>query len=73
MATNPVDAVIAASGLGNDSALAELWGISRAAVAQFKRKGYLPLDRAKQAVQDWPSLRLRDLVKPEIRDAMDRA
>lgn len=73
MTTNPVDAVIAASGLGNDSALANEWGISRAAIAQFKRKGYLPLSRAQEAVGRWPSLRLRDLVKPEIRDAMDRA
>jgi hypothetical protein len=73
MATNPVDAVREAAGLGTDAALADLWGIGRMAIYNFRRQGWLPLDRAKDAVERYSTLRLRDLVKPEIRDAMDRA
>lgn len=58
---------------GGPTALAALWGISREAIYDFERRGYFPLDRAKDAIERWPAHRLRDLVRPDIRDAMDRA
>lgn len=72
MAINPVDAVREAAGLGTDAALADLWGVHRMAIYYFRRQGWLPLDRAKDACERWPILQLRDLVKPEIRDGMIR-
>lgn len=68
---NQVSRVIALA--GGAIALGDIWNISREAVYDFERRGYLPLDRAKDAAARWPEVRLRDLVKPEIRDAMDRA
>ena len=69
---NPVSRVIGLA--GGAIALGKLWGgISREAVYDFERRGYLPLERATDAVERWPELKLRDLVKPDIRDAIDRA
>jgi hypothetical protein len=68
---NPVSRVIGLA--GGAIALGDLWDITREAVYDFERRGYLPLDRAKDAAERWTDLKLRDLVKPEIRDAMDRA
>lgn len=57
---------------GGPVALARMWGITYTAVNGFERQGYLPLSRAKDAVARWPeAAQLRDLVRPDIREAMD--
>ncbi len=57
---------------GGPIALSRLWDISYAAVNTFERQGYLPLARARDAVERWPDAApLRDLVAPSIRAAMD--
>lgn len=57
---------------GGPMALARLWDITYTAVNTFERQGYLPLERAKDAVKRWPeAAELRELVKPSIRAAMD--
>ena len=69
-APSPVRRVIQAA--GGPVALSKLWGITYTAINTFEREGYLPLARAKDAVARWPeAAALRDLVRPEIRDAMD--
>lgn len=50
--------------------LARLWGITPEALYAFERQGYLPFERAKTAADRW-GLPLRELVKPEIRQAID--
>lgn len=55
---------------GTLQGLADLWEVSATALYGFERQGYLPLARAKMASTRW-ALPLRDLVKPDIRAAMD--
>jgi hypothetical protein len=67
---NAVRRVIEAA--GGPVALAKLWDVTYTAINTFERQGYLPLARAKDAVQRWPEAAvLRDLVRPDIRAAMD--
>jgi hypothetical protein len=57
---------------GGPMKLARLWNITYTAINDFERKEYLPLERAKDAVERWPGVaELRDLVRPDIRAAMD--
>ena len=68
---NAVRKVIVAA--GGPVALAKEWGITYTAVNNFERQGYLPLARAKDAVARWPgAAQLRDLVRPDLRAAMDQ-
>lgn len=68
--TNHVRKVIQAA--GGPMALSREWGVTYTAINTFERQGYLPLARAKQAVLRWPeAASLRDLVRPDLRDAMD--
>jgi hypothetical protein len=68
--TNYVRRVIEAA--GGPMALARLWNVTYTAINTFERQGYLPLKRAKDAVERWPeAASLRDLVRPDIRAAMD--
>lgn len=68
---NHVRKVIEAA--GGPVKLASEWGITYTAVNTFERQGYLPLARAKDAIARWPDggFTLRDLVRPDIRAAMD--
>lgn len=67
---NHVRKVIEAA--GGPIALSRLWGVTYAAINTFERQGYLPLKRAKQALEQFPEVaELRDLVRPDIRAAMD--
>lgn len=67
---NAVRKVIEAA--GGPVALAKLWDVTYTAINTFERQGYLPLARAKDAVQRWPeAAQLRDLVRPDLRAAMD--
>jgi hypothetical protein len=69
--TPPVERVIAAA--GGPVALSRLWATTYTAIYQFKRKGYLPLERAQDAVRRWPgAATLRELVRPDIAAAMDQ-
>lgn len=57
---------------GGPVALAKLWDVTYTAINNFERQGYLPLARAKDAVERWPdAAQLRDLVRPDLRAAMD--
>ena len=68
--TSPVRRVIEAA--GGPVALSREWGVTYAAIHAFERQGYLPLMRAKDAVLKWPeAASLRDLVRADIRAAMD--
>lgn len=73
---NPVRRCVAAyhaevgDGEGTLAGLAREWGVSVQALYDFERKGYLPFERAKVASERW-SLPLRELVKPDLRAAMD--
>lgn len=70
MADNAVRKVIVAA--GGPMALARLWNVTYTAINTFERQGYLPLERAKDAIARWPGVaELRDLVRPDIREAMD--
>lgn len=71
MPTNPVRKVIEAA--GGPMKLARLWDVTYTAINTFERQGYLPLARAQDAVKRWPGadFTLRDLVRPDIREAMD--
>lgn len=76
--TNPLRLVIAAYAAedpaeGTLRGLARLWNVSPEALYGFERKGYLPLERAKWAAERWPTLSVRDLVSPAIREAMLQA
>jgi hypothetical protein len=62
----------AISAAGSGAKLAERWGVSPMAITKFKQQGWFPLDRAKIAAEQF-NIPLRDLVAPNIRDAMDRA
>lgn len=66
--SNPVDRVIEAA--GGRQALVAMWEIKNQALDGFRRKRYLPLDRAKDANQRF-GIPLRELVRPDIREAMD--
>lgn len=68
--TNFVRKVIDAA--GGPVRLAREWNVTYTAINTFERQGWLPLARAKQAVLMWPeAAALRDLVRPDIRNAMD--
>lgn len=70
MAVNAVRKVIEAA--GGPMALARLWNVTYTAINTFERQRYLPLERAKDAIARWPGVaELRDLVRPDIREAMD--
>lgn len=70
MSDNAVRKVIDAA--GGPMKLSRLWGTTYTAINTFERQGFLPLARAKDAVARWPdAAELRDLVRPEIREAMD--
>jgi hypothetical protein len=66
---NPVDRVIEAA--GGRQALVALWGIKNQALDGFRRKRYLPLDRAKDAASRF-GIPVKDLVRPDIRAAMEQ-
>ena len=67
---NAVRKVIDAA--GGPVKLAKEWGLTYTAINTFERQGYFPLARAKEAVERWPeAAALRDLVRPDIREAMD--
>jgi hypothetical protein len=69
--TNHVRKVIEAA--GGPVKLSKLWSVTYTAINTFERQGYLPLARAKDAVERWPeAAQLRDLVRPDIRAAMDQ-
>lgn len=58
---------------GGPVALAKKWDITYAAVNTFERQGFLPLRRARQAVEEFPGVaELRELVREDIRAAMDQ-
>ena len=57
---------------GSVMALADLIQTTPQFVTNSKRKGYLPLERAK-IVQDAYGIPLRELVRKDIADAMNRA
>ncbi len=70
MSDNAVRKVIEAA--GGPTALSRLWACTYTAINTFERNGYLPLARAKDAIERWPeAAELRDLVRPDIRAAMD--
>lgn len=52
--------------------LADSWGVSYQAVRNFKRQRWMPLERAKQASAEF-GVPLRDLVRSDIRDALDHS
>ncbi len=57
---------------GGPVALSKLWDVTYTAINTFERQGYLPLAKAKDAVQRWPeAVELRDLVRPDLKEAMD--
>lgn len=72
--TNPVNRAIAAAGNGDVTEgrrnLSAFFDVKVQALDGFRRKGYFPLDRAK-AVAERYGLPLRELVRPDIRAAMD--
>ncbi len=68
--SNAVRKVINAA--GGPTKLAKIWAVTYTAINTFERQGYLPLPRAKDAVERWPeAASLRDLVAPDLRAAMD--
>lgn len=75
MPVNPVDTVIEAAAQqieGNESGrvkLANFFGVRPQAIHEFRKKKYLPLDRAKTAAERF-GLPLRTLVRPDIAEAM---
>jgi hypothetical protein len=69
MDPNPVKRVVAAA--GSRAKLAERWSISVQAIHEFVQKGYLPIDRAKDAAV-WSGVPLRELVRPDIRKVMEQ-
>jgi hypothetical protein len=54
---------------GGASALAERFGVSSEAVYQFHRKGWFPIDRAKQCAA-WFDIPLVDMVSEKIASAI---
>jgi len=57
---------------GGPMALSRIFNTTYTAINTFERQGYLPLARAKQAVELWPeAATLRELVRPDLREAMD--
>ncbi len=67
--TNPVDTVIAAA--GGRQPLAEFFDVKLQAIHGFRQKGWLPLDRAKAAADRF-GLPIRELVRADVREAMDK-
>lgn len=67
---NAVDRVVEAAG-GTGSLAREL-SVTFQAVFQWQKAGWLPLARAKQAIELYPeAATLRELVRPDIGSAMD--
>lgn len=70
MKPNAVRKVIEAA--GGPIKLSKIWNVTYTAINTFERQGYLPLARAKDALERWPDVaELRDLVRPDLRAAMD--
>lgn len=65
-----IEKAIQAAGSGD--LLAEALGVTPQFITNSKRKGYLPLERAK-AVAEMHAIPLIELVRPDIADAMKRA
>lgn len=59
----------AGGGTKGKQAIAELLGVTEQAINNFSRKGWFPLERARQ-VADVYGLPLADLVRPDIRQAL---
>lgn len=70
MSKHAIRSVITAA--GGPVKLSKIWNCTYAAINGFERQGWLPLKRAKDAVQRWPgAAELRDLVREDLRTAMD--
>lgn len=67
----PIRKVIEAA--GGPVKLAKALNVTYTAVNTFERQGYLPLARAKEVIEKFPDagVTLRDLVRPDLRAAMD--
>jgi hypothetical protein len=65
---NGVEKTIAAAGTLQE--LANLWAVSRVAIYDWKKRGYFPIERARDANARF-GIPLRELVSPQIREAMD--
>ncbi len=65
---NGVQKTIAAA--GTQRVVFEAFGVSQQALRQWINAGHFPLERAKEAHQRW-GVPLRELVSPEVREAMD--
>lgn len=67
---NAVRKVIEAA--GGPIKLSRFYDCTYAAINGWERQGWMPLRRARQAIEEWPDAApLRDLVAPSIRAAMD--
>lgn len=67
--TNAVTKVIEAA--GGKGKLSRAMGCTFQAVFQWEKVGWMPLARAKQALEMHPVVPLRDLVREDLRAAMD--
>lgn len=77
--TNGVKLAIEAAGSGrklaedmDPPAGSERRGVSMQALYAWQRQGYFPLERAKEVAERY-GLPLRELVPPDVREAMDAA
>lgn len=73
MSTTKTGVQRAIEAAGGPTALGRLWGITYFAIHKFERQGYFPLERAKDAHSRWPDIPLRDMVRADIKAAMDAA
>ena len=55
---------------GGKQQLADRWGVTYQAIDKFDRQGWFPLERARQAADQF-AIPLRDLVRSDIREALD--
>ncbi len=70
MSDNPVMRVVRAA--GSKAALARAMAVTDQAIYIWARAGWMPLARAKQALELFPgSTTLRELVRSDLRDAID--
>lgn len=70
MAETPVMRVVKAA--GSKAALARALNVTDQAVYIFSRQGWMPLARAKQAIELFPgAATLRELVRDDLKAAMD--
>lgn len=69
MSDNPVMRVVRAA--GSKAALARALGVTDQAIYLWSRAGWMPLPRAKQAIELFPdSVSLRELVRADLAEAM---